>query len=248
MPVNRRWKPGPRRPPREKLDERYAWVNNYEGETIVFVQDPANLFAEDGTPLTTYSHFGVGDNVHVQFNPTRARSGITLMLTNLNERELDELQQLLDLAFQWARPVVQLRDREAREALETSGDDVNPRNYRQVPQFVIRRWPSGSDGEGVRVGSEDVPGVGGAATGSEASDGDAADGGIGSEESGMAGDPEEDRFSEDYEKAYHESEEPSYLGGDPTSPSEVQSSDAPSIPASPNPGAPVVPPVIAGGS
>lgn len=238
-----RWTPGPRRPAREKLAERYAWVNNYEGETVVFVQDPEKLFDENGAALTTYLQFGGGDNVHVTINPTKSRNSITLMLTNLNERELDELQQLLDLAFQWARPVVQLRDREAREALEAHGDDVNPRNYRQVPQFVIRRWPGGSDGEGVRVGSEDVSGVGSPAAGDQAGSGDDADGGAGSEESGMAGDPEEDRFSEDYEKAYHESPEPGFLGADPAGVSEVQSTDAPSIPTPPDPRAPVVPPV-----
>lgn len=242
----RKWTPGPRQPAREKLEERFAWVNNYDGETVIFVQDPEKLFTEEGVAKTTYLEFGSGHNVHVTFNPTKSRHSATIMLTNLTERELNEMKQLLDLAFEWARSVVQIRDREAREALEASGDDVNPRNYRQVPQFVVRRRPVGEHGEGVRVGSEDVPGVGSPEAGSALPGGDDADRGAGSEESGMAGDPEEDRFSEDYEAAYHESEEPSFMGADPAGPREVQGPDAPSIPRPPDPRPPAVPPVVAG--
>ncbi len=237
---SRRWKPGPRRPARDKLEERFAWADNYDGQFVIFVQDPRKLFDEEGVATTGYQHFGSGDNVHVVVNPSRSRYSAVIMLTNLNEEELDQLKELFDLAFEWARPVVQLRDREARERMQ-SGDDIDSRNYRQVPKLVVRRRPVGEHGESLRVGSEDVPGVGSSGAEDPVLRGDAPGEGVGFEESGVAWGPEEDGVTEDDSEAYYESTEFGNLGEHPVSPSGIQIPTTPSAPAPPYPGPPRVP-------
>jgi hypothetical protein len=236
----RRWKPGPRIPARERLEQRYAWTDNADGEFVIYVQDPDLLFDDDGVAQTGYLEFGSGDNVHLVVNPRKSRHSSVIMLTNLNEKELDTLQELINLAFEWARPVVQLRDREARERME-SGDDIDSRNYRQVPQLIVRRRPVGEHGEGVRDGSPDVSGVGGSAAEDPVRGSDAPSGGTGFEESGMAWDPEKDGISEDDEATYYESTEFGNLGEDPGSAGGVQVPATTTTPAPSYPRPPAVP-------
>ena len=249
MPRGRRWTPGPpRQTAREKLEELYAWAKNYDGEIDIYVQDPKKLFTEEGVAKTTYLEFGSGENVHLAFHPTKSRHSAVLMLTNLNEAELAQLKQLFDLAFEWALPVVQLRDREAREALETHGDDVNPRNYRAVPQFVVRRQPVGQHGEIVLDGLADVPGMGGSRDGDPTVAGSGQDGGPGYTEPEVVEDPEEDRFTQNYEASYYESQEPGGLGENPTGPSGLQISQPPAVDPASYPRPPSLPGAPGGGS
>ena len=84
--------------------------------------------------------------------------------------------------------------------------------------------------------------MGSPGTGSADGGSDASNGGAGPEEQGVADDPEEDRFSEDYEKAYYLAEEPGVLGANPTSFSEVQSANTAPITPPSNPRPPVIPP------
>jgi hypothetical protein len=239
VPRGKQWSAGPRQPAREKLEERYAWITTYDGECVIFVQDPQKLFDEKGVAKTTYLEFGSGDNVHLVINPVKSRSSAVIMLTNLTEDELDKTKQLFDLAFEWARPVVQLRDREAREALE-SGDDVNPRNYRQVSHLVVRRKPGGEYGESVLDGHRDVSRVGDSRDGGAALEG--GDRGPGSAVPEMAEDPDEDSGSEDDETPYYESTEFGNLGGPAADPGEVQVAEPPALNPPPHPGPPALPP------
>lgn len=153
------YQPGRRGPNKNKYDgkisaNRFAWVVMANLNYTILVGD------EDATE--------VGTDV-VLFRPMPGRvPSHSLNLTNLTEPELDALEQLFKDAFEWARPVVQRRDKEARDAWD-QGDDSHVRNYRAAPTVVYRKRPVSQHGEGVFDGSEGVPSSG-------RSDGDLDDG------------------------------------------------------------------------
>jgi len=95
-------------------------------------------------------------------------------ITALTLDELQKLREFFNLLFDLAEPVVRERDRIANEALE-AGDDSFARSYREVPHFVVRGRPSGSDSQSIHNGPEDAAGRPAADRGSGGESG--ADGG-----------------------------------------------------------------------
>lgn len=128
--------------PTRYSESRYAWVRTEAGQFVILVGNQSN---EAGHDVVLYHP-----------RPGRQRP-LTISLTSLTEQELDAMEDLFKSAFEWARPVVQQRDKEANDAW-SSGDDSVPRNYRPVPQLVYRKRPELQHGEELLQRPEDVPG------------------------------------------------------------------------------------------
>jgi hypothetical protein len=94
-----------------------------------------------------------GPTIRLMIKKINYSRAITLDLSMLTEAELDALEKLFKLAFDEARPSCRLRDQEAQRSY-AEGDDSNNRNYRPVPQFVVRERPSRKHKESIRDGSE----------------------------------------------------------------------------------------------
>lgn len=137
------YKPGQRHPQfgqNYRLSEsRYAWVQVESGKFLILVGEDLG----SGTDVTLF-HPKPGKQPNVSIN-----------LTNLTLPELDALKDIFDSAFEWARPVVERRDKEAQDAWD-SGDDSHSRNYRPIPQLVYRKRPGGEHGQGVQQRPEGV--------------------------------------------------------------------------------------------
>jgi len=87
---------------------------------------------------------------------TAYKSQMAINLTRLTEPELDALKNILDSTIELARPIVQLRDKVARDNLD-HGEDSDPRVYRPVPNIIKRPWAVGIDAASVLDRSEDLP-------------------------------------------------------------------------------------------
>lgn len=126
---------------------RLAWVQVYFGQFVIW----ADFKKKDGQETDE-----VGDLKLVY--PIPQRPPVTWNLTALTEEELEAVKSIWDTAYEWALPIVQQRDKEAKDAFE-AGDDSHSRIYRQVPLVVYRTRPQSSDSEGVQHGSEDAASV-----------------------------------------------------------------------------------------
>jgi hypothetical protein len=157
-------------------ENRFAWVQVENMKYLILVGNEEK--SESGPDV-------------VLFRPMAGRLPDHVMnLTNLTEPELMALKELFDSAFEWALPVVKLRDKEANDAYE-QGDDSYIRSYRAVPTVVYRKRPQFEYREGVLDGSEDVsPSVG--------SRGTDLDGGVRGAGSGMAEHDPNESEPEDY--------------------------------------------------
>lgn len=128
-------------------ESRWAWVRNVIGQFVILV-----------TPTEDKP-----DDLTVRlFHPIPNRPSIDWNLTAMTEEELLLFKELIDLAFEWALPVVRNRDKEAADAF-AKGDDSHARVYRQVPQLVIRKRPEHEYREGVSKRSGVIPGRDGGA-------------------------------------------------------------------------------------
>lgn len=87
---------------------------------------------------------------------TAYKSQMAINLSRLTEPELDALKSILDSTIELARPIVQLRDKVARDNLDR-GEDSDPRVYRPVPNIIKRPWAVGIDAASVLDRSEDLP-------------------------------------------------------------------------------------------
>lgn len=121
-------------------DERYAWITVETGKYVILVGKDE----------------GHGSDVVLHMPRPGKIPDLAIPLTNLTIQELDELQAMFNTAFEWARPVVQQRDKEAEDAWN-EGDDSHSRNYRPLPTVVYRKRPVGEHGESVRERPEGVP-------------------------------------------------------------------------------------------
>lgn len=142
------YKPGSRRKAfgqnHQFAENRYAWVTVDIGKFLILVGNDS----------------GSGSDV-VLFHPRPGRmTDVSLSLSNLTMEELDAMEELFKTAFDWARPVVERRDKEAQDAWE-SGDDSYSRNYRAVPQLVFRKRPEWEHGESLHERPAGVPEGGG---------------------------------------------------------------------------------------
>jgi len=137
-------------------DDRFAWADNSLGEFVIYVQDPEAMFDEDGRPRNVdYIEKGEGENINLTIRPRTARHrGTVVFLSFLTVQELDELKELIDTAFEWARPICTIRDKNSREASEKDREATDPRIYRRVPQLFYRKRPEPRDSEGLLIGPE----------------------------------------------------------------------------------------------
>lgn len=94
------------------------------------------LFGQIGVYLK-YSDESIDSTPQVFVAGTGTQQRFQWSLCNLTGEELESMRQLFELAFQLAKPVVEIRDAEAEQAFEL-GDDSRPRIFRQKPVFVVR--------------------------------------------------------------------------------------------------------------
>jgi integrase len=128
-----------------KLSEnRYAWIISEAGKFLILVGKDE----------------GSGSDVVVYHPKPGSQPDVRINLTNLTGPELSALEELFRTAFEWAKPVVERRDREADDAWNR-GDDSFSRNYRPLPTVVYRKRPEPQHSESVRLGPEGVSEGGG---------------------------------------------------------------------------------------
>lgn len=114
-------------------EDRYAWVVTDAGKFLILV----GTEGESGSDV-------------VLFAPRPGKIlDFAINLTNLTEPELNALEELFKTAFDWARPVVVQRDKEAENAWN-DGDDSYTRSYRSLPTVVYRKRPGPEHGKSVR--------------------------------------------------------------------------------------------------
>lgn len=142
--AGRSYQPGHRNPklkPGHFSENRLAWVTTHIGQFVI-------LTAEE-------SEGQVGKPIRL-FHPTGKNGlGFSWDLTVLTVEELNSLRELLETAFEWALPICEARDKEAKDAND-QGDDSFTRLYRAVPQLVYRSRPEPIDREGVQHRSADA--------------------------------------------------------------------------------------------
>lgn len=129
------------REPGKYSEIRYAWASTEIGKFIILVGDQSRE---------------TGDDVVLYIPRAGKLPDLTLSLTHCTEQELEAVKDIIDSAFEWARPIVQLRDKEAQDAWN-KGDDSFARNYRPVPQLVYRKRPNAEHSLGVHERSTRVP-------------------------------------------------------------------------------------------
>lgn len=134
--------------PARMSEGRAAWVKTYQDQFVIFFDLVKE--GEDAGHLKDIMFFHSHDG---------GRSA-SLNLTACTEDELNAIEEFWMHAISLARPIVQHRDKEARDALE-AGDDTYMRNYRALPVRVYRKGPVPEYGEGVQHGSSDAADVGG---------------------------------------------------------------------------------------
>lgn len=138
--------PGMKNKERDGLmsESRWAWVRNVIGQYVILVDETEN---------------DPQDRTIRLYHPIPSRPPVSWNLTALTEAELVKLKQLFDLAFEWALPIVQRRDRKAQDAFD-NGDDSHSRIYRDVQHLVVRKRPLGEHGQGVSQRLDGIPGNG----------------------------------------------------------------------------------------
>jgi hypothetical protein len=102
---------------------------------------------DDDTPVEP------GDNIVIAFD-----SGYKKFAVNLSAMTTEELlmwQQAIGIAIEWAAPIVQERDRVAREAAD-NGNDIFYRRHRAAPKLSVFQRQSRPHAEGVPDGPKDV--------------------------------------------------------------------------------------------
>lgn len=117
---------------------RRAWLHLGEFEFILYVKPEREDQPEPGTEVFM---FAKGSKGSLRFN-----------LTQLNYDQLSAMRQMFELAFEAARPVVEVRDLNANEALTNYGDTSFARLWRPMvrlfkregeqflPQVLRTRW------------------------------------------------------------------------------------------------------------
>ena len=125
-------------------ENRYAWVQCEAGKFLILVGNDE----------------GHGQDVVIYHPKPGKQPDLSIKLTDLTIPELEALRDLFVTALDWARPVVERRDKEAEDAWN-AGDDSHTRNYRPLPTVVYRKRPVAQHGEELLVGSEGVPEGGG---------------------------------------------------------------------------------------
>ncbi len=129
-------------------ESRYAWARIEQGQFVILVHAEPEDQSESGPDIVLLIQ--------------RSKLNFSTILSAMTEEELDAVEDILSSAIKWARPICQLRDKEANDAWE-QGDDTRRRSYRAVPQLVYRKRPEPQYSQGLSDGPEDVSsGSGGA--------------------------------------------------------------------------------------
>jgi hypothetical protein len=137
-PRNKRFKSG------TVPDSNYAWLDFHLGKFIILVGDKQTNEVQPG------------DDVVLYWPRPGKIPNVSIPLTDLTREELDQLKELIDLAYEWAGPTVDERDEVAEHAFQ-NGDDSVTRKYRRLPSLVVRKRPGGEHGEGIHGRPEGIP-------------------------------------------------------------------------------------------
>jgi hypothetical protein len=132
-------------------ENRFGWVKNALADFVIMIYPPDNPILEEEPEegvMPEQQAVESGENVRLVIARKRDRA-MTLDLTILTEQEASDLRTLLNLAFDIAMPIIQLRDKEAQQAYE-HGNDSLYRIYRAVPQFVVSKREGLEYPEGVQ--------------------------------------------------------------------------------------------------
>lgn len=121
-------------------ENRYAWVTCEAGKFLILVGDDE----------------GHGSDV-VLYHPRPGKQpDVAIKLSSLTMPELEALREIFVTAFEWAKPVVERRDKEAEDAWN-QGDDTHTRNYRPLPTVVYRKVPVTEHGQSIHERPERIP-------------------------------------------------------------------------------------------
>lgn len=124
--------------PGGKVPEAHiAWVNTYVGKwTLQEHPEQTADYGESGCNHSLILHFATGGYR-------------TFDLTALRVEELEAIREFLEYTYQKIKPILELRDEEARVA-QDEGDGSYRRNYRAIPQLVVRERTPRDHSAGVR--------------------------------------------------------------------------------------------------
>ena len=201
----RKWRPGSqrgaalRRTAMARLgDNRFMWLKTGIGQFIAYRYEKSKAQLE--------AEAEVGEDLEAapddpEYGPSyvlvlpRGRGTMKYNFTSMTEEELNLTRQFFNELFDLAEPIIKHRDKVAKDAAE-AGDDTYVRNYRQAPQFIVRKGTLRDDDQRILERSQDLPE--GSGTGADSSDGRVR--GAGDElapEEPMAGQAEDDSPSVD---------------------------------------------------
>lgn len=114
-------------PPKHHIGpNRESWVRIFGSELVLYIDDTVQEDEPDGDL----------PEIKMSISAGTGRAKI-LRLTNLTRRELDVLREFLNRAIDKAEPIVDELDRRAEEAWK-EGDDSYSRQYRAIPELVVR--------------------------------------------------------------------------------------------------------------
>lgn len=126
-------------PSGEYKEERAMWVKFGTFEAVIYLDNSGPM--DGGEVILTFYN---------------RRKNWSVNLSELTIADMDALQQVLDRAFETARPVAEARDRKAQDDFDR-GIDTNPRSYRQLPQLVVRQRVFDEHGPRLPGRPTDVP-------------------------------------------------------------------------------------------
>lgn len=123
---------------RDKIpDGRVAWTAFDAGS--LFISQYEEMVEDEETGEKYRNPMRPGSAVVAHFKTNFGNKAlIKFILTNMTAEELEAFQYIFNHAVELARPVVEERDRIAREALESGADDHHERVYRSPPTRIVR--------------------------------------------------------------------------------------------------------------
>jgi len=124
-------------------DARRMWMDLYASRIMLYRSESSffdDIPEDDEERRLQYQEVmtnAYGDEMNLMFLGNR-NNRHTLRLTGYTEPELDALQDFLNTVIEAARPVVQRRDKIAKELFDEYGIDSFPRLYRGIPKVFVR--------------------------------------------------------------------------------------------------------------
>jgi hypothetical protein len=145
--------------PFRMTQNRVAWCSTHMGTfAMYFYNDPEEAQKSDeGEDVQPTVITEAGPTIRLSIIRPRRGKPMLLDLTAVTEKELDYIQEIINLACDTARPITRLRDQEAQDAAAI-GDYSYTRLYRPIPQLVIRAREGVKYLESLRDRFEGLPG------------------------------------------------------------------------------------------